>query len=88
MKAIKVDLKGTYGTIRVYLKYAGRRQVLNGLKRMSSPGSRRYITKDQIPKFFGGLGIPVLSTSKGVMAGADAHRANRRRAPLFWRGRN
>ena len=74
VESYQVNLKGTFGTIRVYLKYAGRRQVLNGLKRMSSPGSRRYVTKDQIPNFFGGLGIPVLSTSKGVMAGADAHR--------------
>jgi len=74
IESYQVNLKGTIGTLRIYLKYVGRRQVLNGLKRVSSPGARQYVTKDQIPRFFGGLGIPVLSTSKGLMAGADAHR--------------
>src|SRR5262245_54522693 len=51
---IKKD--GTKGVIRLYLKYTGRSPVLQGLKRVSKPGLRRYVTSDEIPNFFGGLG--------------------------------
>lgn len=65
----------TKGTIRVFLKYSqGRKPVIQGLKRLSSPGRRIYITCDEIPHFFGGLGISILSTPKGVMAGEEARR--------------
>lgn len=61
------------GTMRIFLKYTdGRQPVIQGLKRMSKPGLRRYVGHQDIPKFFGGLGTPILSTSKGVKAGSDA----------------
>ena len=62
----KADKKG--GKIRIFLKYGDEREpVIQGLKRVSSPGRRYYIGKDQIPFVFDGLGIAILSTSKGVI---------------------
>ncbi|HHW11559.1 MAG TPA: 30S ribosomal protein S8 [Firmicutes bacterium] len=55
------------GVIRLYLKYNGKKRVITGLKRISRPGLRVYVEKDQIPKVLGGLGIAILSTSKGVV---------------------
>lgn len=61
------------GTIRLFLKYStGRFSVIQGLKRISTPGLRRYVKWDDIPTFYGGLGIPILSTSSGVVSGAEA----------------
>ena len=74
VESFQVNVKGSIGTLRIYLKYfAGRKAVINGIKRVSKPGARKYVTKEEIPTFFGGLGIPVLSTSKGVMTGDVAH---------------
>jgi len=73
---IKHDSKQR-GTMRLFLKYAaGRKPVILGLKRMSKPGLRRYVTRESIPHFFGGKGVSILSTSQGVIDGADAHRRN------------
>lgn len=61
------------GTIRVFLKYTEARQpVIQGIKRMSKPGLRRYVGHQDIPHFYGGLGLSILSTSNGVMAGYEA----------------
>ncbi|MCE5317486.1 MAG: 30S ribosomal protein S8 [Parachlamydia sp.] len=58
------------GTMRLFLKYAeGREPVIKGLRRISKPGLRRYIGHKEIPHFYGGLGLSILSTSQGVMAG-------------------
>lgn len=66
---------GKQGIIRLYLKYgAGRERVITGLKRISRPGLRIYAQKDQIPKVLGGLGIAVLSTSRGIMTDKAARR--------------
>ncbi|MHB9146520.1 MAG: 30S ribosomal protein S8 [Symbiobacteriia bacterium] len=55
------------GIIRVYLKYGpGKSKVITGLKRISKPGLRVYARKDEIPKVLGGLGVAVLSTSRGI----------------------
>ncbi|MBJ7448765.1 MAG: 30S ribosomal protein S8 [Parachlamydiales bacterium] len=68
--------EGKKSIIRVYLKYAeGRRPIIQGLKRVSRPGLRRYVNRFQIPRVCGGLGISVVSTSKGVMAGETAKRS-------------
>lgn len=65
----------TQGTIRVFLKYAeGRLPIINGLKRVSRPGLRRYVGYHSIPLVCGGLGITIVSTSKGLMAGHEAHK--------------
>ena len=56
------------GTIRLYLKYGpNNERILTNLKRISKPGLRVYVDSDNIPKVVGGLGIAVISTSKGVM---------------------
>jgi len=60
-------------TLRVYLKYgSNRKSVLNGLRRISKPGLRRYICHQEIPKILGGMGIAVLSTNKGILEGEKA----------------
>lgn len=61
------------GTLRLYLKYGpNRERVITGLKRISRPGLRVYAKKDQIPKVLGGLGVAVISTSKGIMPDRQA----------------
>lgn len=69
---VRQDTK-TRGTIRVFLKYtAQRRPVIQGIKRISKPGLRRYVGYEDIPRFFGGTGVSILSTSQGVLAGLEA----------------
>jgi small subunit ribosomal protein S8 len=59
--------------IRIRLKYAeGRRPVITGLKRISRPGRRRYVAREEIPRVLGGMGTTILSTSAGVMTGHEA----------------
>jgi len=56
------------GILRIYLKYGPKRErVITDLKRISKPGLRIYVTKDEIPKVLGGIGIAIISTSKGIM---------------------
>jgi small subunit ribosomal protein S8 len=59
--------------VRIKLKYTdGRNSVISGLRRISRPGRRRYVTHDQIPRVMGGMGTAILSTSAGVMTGHEA----------------
>lgn len=61
------------GIIRIVLKYAGNKQnVITGIKRISKPGLRVYANKDEVPKVLGGLGIAILSTSKGILTDKKA----------------
>ncbi|MFZ3102118.1 MAG: 30S ribosomal protein S8 [Desulfitobacteriaceae bacterium] len=61
------------GMLRLYLKYgANRERVITGLKRISRPGLRVYAKRDEIPKVLGGLGVAVVSTSKGIMSDKQA----------------
>jgi small subunit ribosomal protein S8 len=61
------------GTIRIFLKYsAGRLPAIQGLKRISKPGLRKYVGHEDIPKFYGGMGLSILSTSQGIMPGLEA----------------
>lgn len=63
------------GILRLYLKYGpNRERVITGLKRISRPGLRVYAKKDQIPKVLGGLGVAVISTSKGIMPDRQARK--------------
>ena len=63
------------GIIRMYLKYGpNRERVITGLKRISRPGLRIYAKKDEMPKVLGGLGIAVISTSKGIMSDKKARK--------------
>lgn len=63
-------------TIKLKLKYEGKRSVIEGLRRISSPGLRRYVGATEIPRVRNGLGISVLSTSQGVMTGTQARKSN------------
>ncbi|MBM7853840.1 small subunit ribosomal protein S8 [Desulfohalotomaculum tongense] len=64
---------GKQGILRIYMKYPGEKErVITGLKRISKPGLRVYAKKDSIPKVLGGLGIAIISTSKGIMTDKKA----------------
>ena len=66
---------GKQGIIRVYLKYGpNREKVISGLKRISKPGLKVYCKKDEIPKVLGGLGIAIISTSKGIVTDKEARK--------------
>jgi len=63
------------GVLRIYLKYdKNEESVIKGLRRVSKPGRRIYVSKDKIPRVQGNLGIAVLSTSRGVMTNKEARR--------------
>ena len=67
---------GLQGQIKIALKYAqGKESVIKGLKRISKPGLRVYARSNEIPKVLGGLGIAIVSTSKGVMTDKEARNA-------------
>ena len=66
---------GPQGTLRVQLKYGPEKEkVITGLRRISRPGLRVYTTKTEIPRVLGGLGLVIMSTSKGIMSGKRAKR--------------
>lgn len=73
---VKVEEDGVQGTIVITLKYEKGQKVISGLKRVSKPGLRVYVGTDEVPQVLGGLGIAILSTSKGIMTGKDAKKAH------------
>ena len=76
IKAYEVQDNGTQGNIHITLKYLGKQEkALSGLRRVSKPGLRVYAGADELPKVLKGLGIAIISTSKGVMTDKAA-RAN------------
>ena len=76
IKSYEVVEDGTQGVIRIQLKYlAGKEKVISGLRRVSKPGLRVYAGADELPRVLKGLGIAIISTSKGVMTDKAA-RAN------------
>jgi len=71
---VHVD-EGPQGFLRVYLKYTPQGQpVIRGIRRVSSPGLRRYVKEREIPRVQNGLGVAILTTSKGIMTGNQARR--------------
>ncbi|MGI6149475.1 MAG: 30S ribosomal protein S8 [Firmicutes bacterium] len=75
IREYKVIDDGKQGILRVYLKYTAQKgQVIQGLKRISKPGLRVYANKHEVPRVLGGLGIAILSTSKGVITDKDARK--------------
>ncbi len=62
--------------IKLQLKYQDRKPVIEGLRRVSSPGLRRYSGSTEIPRVRGGLGTAIISTSQGVMTGVQARKSN------------
>jgi small subunit ribosomal protein S8 len=72
-----VDENKTRKVLRVFLKYTpDRRSVITGMKRISRPGARRYLSASDIRPVVGGLGISILTTPKGLMSGRAARRSN------------
>ena len=77
IKNYQIVEDGKQGIIRVALKYApGKQKVIHGLKRVSKPGLRIYSNCEDMPKVMNGLGIAIVSTSKGVMTDKKARQAN------------
>ncbi|HEY3296011.1 MAG TPA: 30S ribosomal protein S8 [bacterium] len=71
---VHVD-EGPQGYLRLYLKYTAQgKPVIQGIRRISSPGLRRYVNKDEIPRVLNGLGVSILTTSRGVMTGNQARK--------------
>ena len=65
------------GSIQITLKYTDKKErVINGLKRISKPGLRVYVQKNEVPKVLNGLGIAIISTSKGIMTDKEARKEN------------
>ncbi len=63
------------GVIRIYLKYdENEKCVINGLKRISRPGQRKYVGVDNIPRVYNNIGLAILSTSKGIITDRDARK--------------
>ena len=77
VKSVEEVEDGRQGVLRVTLKYAENKQkVLTGLKRVSKPGLRIYVSKEELPQVLKGLGIAIISTSKGIMTDKEARRQN------------
>ncbi|MCC6862253.1 MAG: 30S ribosomal protein S8 [Bryobacterales bacterium] len=71
----KVAEEGPKRTIKIYLKYTDNNApVISNLERVSRPGCRVYVGRDDIPRVLGGMGINILTTPRGVMTGRNAHR--------------
>lgn len=62
--------------LKIRNKFVNKASAIAGLKRVSKPGLRRYVTADEVPRVLGGMGIAVLSTSRGVLTGHEARRQN------------
>lgn len=77
IKAFEVVEDGTQGTIKITLKYtANKEKAISGLRRVSKPGLRVYAGAEELPRVLKGLGIAVISTSKGIMTDKQAREAH------------
>ena len=74
IKAFEVIEEGVQGTIKITLKYnANKEKAISGLRRVSKPGLRVYAGADELPRVLKGLGVAIVSTSKGIMTDKKAH---------------
>ncbi len=69
-----VDTSGAYPRIKVINKLVDRSSAIAGLRRVSRPGLRRYVGADEIPRVLGGMGVAILSTSRGILSGREARK--------------
>jgi small subunit ribosomal protein S8 len=76
VKAVSVIEDGKQGVIRIALKYDGKSKAIHGIKRVSKPGLRIYSNCEDMPKVLNGLGVAIVSTSKGIMTDKEARKAN------------
>ena len=73
----EVSVEGkTIKKLKIQLKYQGKKSVIEGLKRVSKPGLRKYVGSTEIPRVLGGMGVSILSTSEGIMTGTQAKKKN------------
>ena len=72
IKGYQIIEDGKQGVIRITLKYAGKEKVISGIQRVSKPGLRMYAPADELPRVLKGLGIAIISTSKGIMTDKKA----------------
>ncbi len=76
IKNYQIIEDGKQDIIRIALKYNGKERAISGIKRVSTPGLRIYKSKDELPKVLKGLGIAIVSTSKGIMTDKNARKEN------------
>ena len=77
IKSFQIEEDGKQGIIKVNLKYGeGKSPVINGLRRVSKPGLRVYSSAEELPRVMKGLGVAIISTSKGVMTDRQARKEN------------
>ena len=76
IKSFQVEDDGVQGMIHITLKYNGKDKVITGLRRVSKPGLRVYVGADELPRVLRGLGVAIVSTSKGVMTDKAARAAH------------
>jgi small subunit ribosomal protein S8 len=75
IKSFRVLDDNIAGTLRVYLKYGpGNEKIISGIVRVSKPGRRVYVTRDRIPSVLGGMGVAILSTSRGVLTDREVRK--------------
>ncbi len=72
----QIDTTGQFTSIKITNKLANRSSAITGLKRISKPGLRKYIGAGEVPRVLGGMGISILSTSKGIITGREAKKQN------------
>jgi small subunit ribosomal protein S8 len=77
IKSYQIIEDGKQGIIRLALKYGpGKKKIIQGIRRVSKPGLRKYSTCEEMPSVLRGLGIAIVSTSKGIMTGKNAKKEN------------
>ena len=69
-----IDTNAAHPRIKITNKFVNRSSAITGLRRVSRPGLRRYVGADEIPRVLGGMGLAILSTSRGVLSGREARR--------------
>jgi small subunit ribosomal protein S8 len=73
---VEITKNKEFQALRLKLKTKGRAKAIRGLRRISRPGLRRYVAAGDIPRVLGGLGVAVLSTSRGILTGLEAKKQN------------
>lgn len=77
VKYYKTMRNNQHGVIRIFMKYGPLRDpVIHGIERVSSPGLRKYVGSDDIPRVRGGFGVAIISTSQGILTGNECRRRN------------
>lgn len=75
IKSVEVNTDGTFPVLKLQLKYSQTNQrVISGLKRISKPGLRVYVSSEEVPRVLNGMGIAIISTSQGLMTDKQARR--------------